>query len=286
MALRGNSGQCSRNRNKVCSVLSGDKTLLPCQVPLSDSVVVVQSPGCVWLFVTPWTTARQAFLSLTISQGLPKFMLIALVIPSSHLIVRHPLLLQPSVFPSIRDFCSELSFLIRWPKYWSFNFNISLSSEYSGLISLKVDCFDLLAVQRTFRHLLQHHSLKASILWRSAFFMVQLSTTVHDHWEDHGLDYMDLYQQRDVSASQVKLVVKSPSVSTGDIKDMDSIPGSRRFPWGGHGNPIHYSCLGNPMDREAIRSQRVTRDRGDLAHTCMCKENVLYKWNNLINSIT
>ena len=174
MALRGNSGQCSRNRNKVCSVLSGDKTLLPCQVPLSDSVVVVQSPGCVWLFVTPWTTARQAFLSLTISQGLPKFMLIALVIPSSHLIVRHPLLLQPSVFPSIRDFCSELSFLIRWPKYWSFNFNISLSSEYSGLISLKVDCFDLLAVQRTFRHLLQHHSLKASILWRSAFFMVQL----------------------------------------------------------------------------------------------------------------
>ena len=174
MALRGNPGQRSRNRNKVCSVLSGDKMLLPCRVPLSDSVVVVQSPGCVWLFVTPWTTACQAFLSLTISQGLPKFMLIALVILSSHFIFRHPFLLQPSVFPSITDFCSESSVHIRWPKYWSFNFNISLSSEYSGLISLKVDWFVLLPVQGTFRHLLQHHSLKASILWHSAFFMVQL----------------------------------------------------------------------------------------------------------------
>ena len=248
--------------------------------------VVVQLPTHVWLFVTPWTAAHQASLSLTISQSFPKFMSIVLVKPSSNLILWCPLLLLPSIFPSIRDFSIELAVCIRWPKYWSFSFSISPSNEYSGLISLKIDWCDLLKVQGILRSLLQHHSLKASILWRSAFFMVQLSTTVHDHWEDHGLDYMDLYQQRDVSASQVKLVVKSPSVSTGDIKDMDSIPGSRRFPWGGHGNPIHYSCLGNPMDREAIRSQRVTRDRGDLAHTCMCKENVLYKWNNLINSIT
>ena len=98
------------------------------------------------------------------------------------------------------------------------------------LISLKIDWCDLLMVQEILRSLLQHHSLKASILWRSAFLMVQLSTTVHDHWEDHGLDYTDFYRQHDVSASQVKLVVKSPSVSTGEIKDMDSIPGSRRFP--------------------------------------------------------
>ena len=241
-------------------------------------VVVVQLLSHVWLFATPWTAARQASLSLTISQSLPKFMSIVLVMPSSNLILWCPLLLLPSIFPSIRDSSNESAVCIRWPKYWSFSINPS--NEYSGLIFLKIDWCDLFMVQGILRSLLQHHSLKASILWHSAFFMVQLSTTVHDHWEDHGLDYTDLYQQRDASASQMKLVVKSPSVSTGDIKDMDFIPGSRRFPWGGHGNPIHYSYLENPMDREAIRSQRVRCDRGDLAHTCMCKENVLYKWNN------
>jgi len=108
-------------------------------------------------------------LSLTISQSLPKFMLM-----SSHLILWCPLLFMPLVFPSIRDFSNESSVHIRWPKYWSFSFTISPSSEYSGLISLKIDWFDLLAVQRTVRNL-QHHSSKASILWHSAFFMVQLS---------------------------------------------------------------------------------------------------------------
>ena len=102
-------------------------------------------------------------------------MLIALVMPSSHLILWCPLLLLPSIFPSIRDFFNELSVHIRWPKYWSFSFSISPSSEYSGLISLKTEWFDLLALQGTFRSLLQHHSLKASILWHSAFFIVQLS---------------------------------------------------------------------------------------------------------------
>ena len=105
----------------------------------------------------------------------PKFIFIASVMPSSHLILWCPLLLLPSVFLSIRDFCNESSVCIRWPKYWNFSFHISLSSEYSGLISLKIDWFDHLAVQGTFRSLLQHHSSKASILWRPASFIVQLS---------------------------------------------------------------------------------------------------------------
>ena len=138
-------------------------------------IVVVQSRSCVWLFVTPWTAACQAYLSLTISQSLPKFMFVVLVKPSSLLILWRPLLLLPSIFPSIRDFSSESSIYIRWQKYWSFRFSISPSSEYLGLISLKIDWFDILAAQGTFRSLLQHHSLKASILWRSAFFMIQLS---------------------------------------------------------------------------------------------------------------
>ena len=114
-------------------------------------------------------------LSLTVSWSLPKFMSIALVIPSSHLILRHPLLLLPSIFPSIRDFSNELAVHIRWPKYWNFSFSISTSNKYSGLISFKIDWFHLLGVQGTLRSLLQHHSSKASILPLSAFFMVQLS---------------------------------------------------------------------------------------------------------------
>ena len=138
-------------------------------------VAVVQSPSCVCLIVTPWTAARQASLSLTISRSLPQFTSFALVMPSSHLILWCPLLLLPSIFPSIRDFSNELSVCIRWPKYWSFSFSISPTNEYSRLISPKTDWFDLLAVQGTFRSLLQHHSWKASILWCSAFFMVQHS---------------------------------------------------------------------------------------------------------------
>ena len=122
----------------------------------------------------PWTAACQASLFLTISQSLPKLMFTASVMPSSHPILWCPLLL-PSVFPSIRDLSNEPSVHIRWPKYWSFSFSISPPSEYSGLISLKIDWFVLLAVQETFRNLLQHHSSKASILWRSAFLTVQFS---------------------------------------------------------------------------------------------------------------
>ena len=124
---------------------------------------------------TPWTAACQASVSFTISQSSLKVTSTELVMPSNHLIFCHPLLLLPSVFPSIRVFSNELALRIRWPKYWSFSFSISPSKEYSGLISFRIDWLDLLAVQGTLTSLLQHHSSKALILQRSAFFMVQLS---------------------------------------------------------------------------------------------------------------
>ena len=133
----------------------------------------VQSLSCVWLFVTPWTSAHQASLSFTISRSLLKLISIELVMPSNHLILCHPFLLRPSTFPSIRVFSNESVLRIRWPKYWSFS--ISPSSEYSGLISFSMDWLDLLAVQGTLNSLLQHHSSEASILRHSAFFTVQLS---------------------------------------------------------------------------------------------------------------
>ena len=133
----------------------------------------VQSLSHVQLFVTPWTAACQAFLSITNSQSLLKLMSIESVMPSNHLILCHPLLLLPSIFPSIRVFSNESVLHIRWPKYWSFS--ISISNEYSGLISFRIDWFDLLAVQGTLKSLLQHHSSKAPILQHSAFFMVQFS---------------------------------------------------------------------------------------------------------------
>ena len=137
-------------------------------------IVVVHSLNHVQLFAVPWTAARQASLSFTTSRSLLKLMSIESMMPFNHLILCHPLLL-PSIFPSIRVFSSESALHIRWPKYWSFSFSIRSSSEYSGLIPFRIDSFDLLAVQGTLKSLLQHHSLKASILQCSAFFMVQLS---------------------------------------------------------------------------------------------------------------
>ena len=128
----------------------------------------------VQFIVTPWTTVCQAALSITNSQSLRKLMSIESVMPSNHLILCCPHLL-PSIFPNIRVFCNESALHIRWPKYWSFSFSVSPSSEYSGLISLRIDWFDLLAIQGTHRSLLQHHNLKATILRCSAFFKVQLS---------------------------------------------------------------------------------------------------------------
>ena len=141
--------------------------------PKGLSLVVVQSLSHVQLFATPWTAAHQVSLSFTISRSFFKLMSIELVMPSNHLVLCHPLLLLPSIFPSIRVFSNESLLRIRWPKYWSFN--IHPSNEYSVLISFKIDWFDLLTVQGTRKSLLQHHSLKASVLQCSAFFMVHLS---------------------------------------------------------------------------------------------------------------
>ena len=136
---------------------------------LGHSVVVVQLLSCVWLFATPWTAARQASLSFTISQSLLKLMSIELLMASNHFILCHSLLLLPSIFPSFRVFSNELALCIGWPEYWSFS--ISPSNEYS----FRIDWFNLLAVQGTLKSLLQHYSSRAPILWRSAFFMVPLS---------------------------------------------------------------------------------------------------------------
>ena len=129
----------------------------------------------VQLFAIPWNAARQASLSITNSQSLPKLMSTELVMPSNHLILCRPLLLPPSILPSIRVFTNESALHIKWPKYWSFSFNNRSSNKHSGLISFRIDWLDLPAVQGTLKSLLQHHSSKASILQRSVFFIVQLS---------------------------------------------------------------------------------------------------------------
>ena len=142
-----------------------------CNVQFSS----VQSLSHVQLFVTSWTIARQASLSITNSWSLFKLIFIESVMPSNHLILCCPLLLLPSIFPSIRVFSNEWAFRIRWPNYWSFSFDISPSNEHPGLISFRMDWLDLFAVQGTLKSLLQHHSSKASILQHSTFFIVQLS---------------------------------------------------------------------------------------------------------------
>ena len=142
---------------------------------LYDQFSSVQSLRCVWLFATPWIAACQASLSITNSQSSPRLMSIESAMPSSHLILCHPLLLLPPIPPRIRLFYNESTLLMRWPKYWSFSFSIIPSNEIPGLISFRMDWLDLLAVQGTLKSLLQHHSSKASILWCSAFFTVQLS---------------------------------------------------------------------------------------------------------------
>ena len=152
----------------LCSVLLS----LPKDSPQFSSV---QSLSRIRLFVTPWTAAWQASLSITNSQRLLKLLSIETVMPSNHLILCHPLLLPSSIFPSIRIFSNESVLWLKWPKYWSFSFNISPSNEYSGPISFWMDWLNLLAVQGTLKSLLQHHSSKPSVLWCSAFYIVQLS---------------------------------------------------------------------------------------------------------------
>ena len=141
----------------------------------NNNISSVQSLSRFRLVTTPWIAAQQASLSLTNSQSLLKLMPIESVMPSNHLILFHPLLLPPSIFPSIQVFSNKLVLHIKWPKHWSFSFNISPSNEYSGLISLRMNWLYFLTVQGTLKSLLQHHSSKASVLWHSAFFTVQLS---------------------------------------------------------------------------------------------------------------
>ena len=159
----------------------------------------VQLLSCVWLFVTPWTTACWASLSITNSRSLLKLMSIESVMPSNHLILYCPLRLSPSIFPSIRVFSSESILCIRWPKYWSFSFSISPSNEYSGLISFRVDWLNLLAVQGSLKssptpQFKSMNSLILSLLYGPTLI------SVHDFWKDHSFDYMNLCWQSDVFA--------------------------------------------------------------------------------------
>ena len=148
----------------------------------------VQLLSRVQLFATPWTAARQTSLSITNSWSLFKLMSFESVMPSNHLILYCPLLFPPSIFPSIRVFSNDSVLPIRWPKYWSFSFSISLSNEYSGLISFRMDWLDILAVQGTLKSLLQHHSSKTSILQLSTFFYDPTVISIHDYWKNHSFD--------------------------------------------------------------------------------------------------
>ena len=162
--------------------------------------ISVQLLSRVLLFAAAWTAAHQAFLSITNSQSLPKLMSIELVMPSSHLILCRPLLLLPSIFPSIRVFSNESALCIRWPKYWSFSFNISPSNEHPGLISFRMDWLDPLAVQGTLKSppIPQFKSINSLVL---SFLYSPTLTSIHDHWKNHSLDQMDLCWQSNVSAS-------------------------------------------------------------------------------------
>ena len=150
-------------------------------------VVAVELLTGVQLFVIPRITARQSSLSFTICWSFLRFMSIELEMLSKHFILCHPLLLLPSIFPSIGIFSNESALQIRWPKYWSLNFSIRPSNEYSGLISFRIDCFDLLVIQGILKNLLQHHSLKASILLYGPTI-----TSIHDYQKNHSFHYMDL----------------------------------------------------------------------------------------------
>ena len=203
----------------------------------------------------PWTAAHEASLSISNSQSLLKFMSIESVMPSNHLILCRTLLIPPSIFPSIRVFSNESVLRIRWPKYWSFSFSISPSNEYSGLVSFRIEWFDLFAVQGTLKGLPQHHSSKASILWHSAFFIVQLShpymiigkTIALTKWTCVGKVMSLLFNKSFglVMGFPGGSEVKASACNEGDP---GSIPGSGSSPGEGNGNPLQYSCLENPME--------------------------------------
>ena len=195
--------------------------------------------------MTPWTAACQVTLSFTISQSLLKLMSIELLTPPNHLILCHPLFLLPSVFPSIGVFSTESAVCIKWPKYWSFCFSISPSNEYSGLISFRIDWFDVLAVEETLKSLFQHHNLKASVLQYSAFFMVQLS-----HQQPLNADDTTLMAESKEELKSLLMRVKEESEKAGlklNIqKNEDHGIQSRHFKgkWGKNGNSGRFYFLG------------------------------------------
>ena len=177
---------CCRRTFSPVAVIWG-YSILGCMLLLAVAAVLVQSLSLVWLFATPWTVACQIPLSFTVSRSLLKVMSIESLMRSNHLTLCRPLLLLPSIFPSTRVFPNESALHIRWPQYWSFSFSTSPSNGYLGLISFRINWFDLLAAQGTLKSLFQHHNLKPSILQCSAFFEVQL-TSVHDYWKNHSFD--------------------------------------------------------------------------------------------------
>ena len=197
-------------------------------IEFRQDISSVQLLSLVQFVATPWTSACQAFLFITNYQSLPKLMSVELVMPSSHLILYRPLLLLLLIFPSIKVFSNESALCIRWPKYWSFTFNISPSNEHSGLISFRMDWLDLLAEQGTLKSLLQHHTSEASILCHSAFFIVQLS---HPY----------MTTGKTIALTRLTFVDKVMSLLFNMM--------SRLVIGEGNGTPLQYSCLENPMDR-------------------------------------
>ena len=231
----------------------------------------IQLLSNVRLFETPWTASRQAFLSITDSWSLLKLMSIALVIPSNHFILCRPLLLPPSIFPGIRVFSNESVLRIRWPKYWSFSFSISPSNEYSGLISFRIDCLDLLAVQWTRKSLLQHHSSKVSIylsIYKINQYIIWLT------W--HGL-YMTLdTHEVGFPGSSVD---KESACKFRRHRRPGLIPGSGRSPGEGNGNPLQYFCLENPMDKGAWWAT-VHGGHKELDTTQVTEYTHMHQWSN------
>ena len=171
----------------------------------SDGFSSVQSLSCVWPFATPWTAAHQLFLSFTISQNLLKLMSIESVMPSNHLILCRPLLLLPSIFPSIRVFSNESVLHIRWPKYWSFSFSINPSNEHSGLISFRIDWFDLLAVQGTLKESSPTPQLKSINSSAFSFLYSPTLTSIHDFWKNHSFDFIAAMKLKDAYSLEGKL---------------------------------------------------------------------------------
>ena len=198
----------------------------------------IQSLSHVRLFATPWTTARQASLSITISWRFPKLISIESVMPSNHLILCRPLLLLPLIFPNIRVFSNESALCIKWPKYWSFSFSISPSNEHPGLISFRMDWMDLLAVQGTLKSLLQYHSSKASVLRRSAFFIVQFS---HPY----------MTTGKTIALTRWTFVGKVMSLLFNMLTERLHFHFSLSCIGEGNGNPLQCSCLENPRDGRA-----------------------------------